>query len=86
MLLGSALAPPCVVPISGRGSANVHIGILRTCIFLNGCCTSPDICEESPNCGVFAGRMNEAKAALVDSIGRMRRDVIMDEVFDKFPW
>jgi hypothetical protein len=47
--------------------------MLKICIFLTGCCASPDIC------GVLTGRMNEANAALVESKGLMRRDAIMNE-------
>ena len=65
-------------------SVGVHIGILKTCIFLRGCCANPDPDPDAKlnpypwTCGVLAGRMKEANAALVDRIGLMSREVIMN--------
>ena len=68
----------------GEESVGVHIGILKTCIFLRGCCANPDPDPDAKlnpypwTCGVLAGRMKEANAALVDRIGLMSREVIMN--------
>lgn len=54
------------------------MGMLRICIFLNGCCAIALPNPVDRNCGVFAGRMNEENATLVDRMGRMSLEVIMN--------